>query len=226
MRSLRVAKKHPGVARVLVRGWFDSRTVAVDVAPRQAFTPIRRLGGKTGWYYGNWLWRIRGFLDLLVGGVGVRRGRRHPNNLRPGDALDFWRVERYEPDHLLRLRAEMKVPGRAWLEFEVTPNARGSKIRQTAIFDPLGLFGLAYWYSLYPLHQFVFAGMLRNIARASEDKNEAAGESQTSNDKVKRRQSYRCIWLTATHFRARARVRDFGNSRLAAHQVAYDQRKW
>ena len=142
----------------------DSRTVIVPVSPEKAFIPIRRIGGQTGWYYGNWLWTIRGFIDLLVGGVGVRRGRRDPEQLRVGDALDFWRVEAYEPNQRLRLHAEMKLPGRAWLEFEVTPCEQGSIIRQTAIFDPLGLAGLMYWYGIYPLHQFVFAGMLRNLA--------------------------------------------------------------
>ncbi len=146
----------------------DSRTVTVDVPPEQAFTPIRRIGGRNGWYYGNWLWSLRGFLDLLVGGVGVRRGRRDSEQLRVGDPVDFWRVEHYEAPHRLRLNAEMKLPGRAWLEFEVTPTAKGSTIRQTAIFDPLGLFGLIYWYGIYPLHQRVFAGMLRNLARAAE----------------------------------------------------------
>jgi len=144
----------------------DSRTAESDAPPDAAFAAIQRIGGKTGWYYGNWLWRLRGFLDLLVGGVGVRRGRRDPVNIRVGDALDFWRVEFFEPGHLLRLRAEMKLPGRAWLEFEVTGREGGSLVRQTAIFDPVGLFGLAYWYALYPLHQLVFAGMLRNVIRA------------------------------------------------------------
>ncbi|WP_146448684.1 SDR family oxidoreductase [Bythopirellula polymerisocia] len=146
----------------------DSRTIVVRASPNQAFAPIRRIGGRTGWYYGDWLWSVRGFLDLLVGGVGVRRGRRDPENMRVGDALDFWRVELYEPPHRLRLCAEMKLPGRAWLEFEVTPCERGSQIRQTAIFDPLGILGLAYWYGIYPLHQIVFAGMLRNIGHAAE----------------------------------------------------------
>ncbi len=147
----------------------DSRTEEVDCSPQQAFAPIQRLGGDTGWYYGNWLWKLRGFLDLLVGGVGVRRGRRHPVDVRVGDALDFWRVESFEPNRLLRLQAEMKVPGRAWLEFEVTGETQRSTIRQTAIFDPTGLFGLAYWYALYPLHCLVFAGMLRNLAQAARE---------------------------------------------------------
>lgn len=146
----------------------DSRTITVSVPPEQAFAPIRRIGGQTGWYYGDWLWSLRGFLDLLVGGVGVRRGRRDPENLHVGDPLDFWRVEAIEPARRLRLKAEMKLPGRAWLEFEVSPCEQGSTIRQTAIFDPLGLAGLVYWYGIYPLHQFVFAGMLRNLGRAAE----------------------------------------------------------
>jgi uncharacterized protein YbjT (DUF2867 family) len=154
----------------------DSRTFEVDLAPEEAFVPIRRIGGRSGWYYGNWLWSIRGFMDLLIGGVGVRRGRRDPEQLRVGDTVDFWRVEIYEPNRRLRLHAEMRLPGRAWLEFEVTPSSTGSTIRQTAIFDPLGLAGLLYWYSIFPLHQFVFAGMLRNIANAAkkEKKNQVA----------------------------------------------------
>ncbi|MGI9515881.1 MAG: SDR family oxidoreductase [Pirellulaceae bacterium] len=148
----------------------DSRTQEVDATAAEAFAPIRRIGGDNGWYYGDWLWRVRGFLDLLVGGVGVRRGRRHPEELRVGDALDFWRVEQFDDDRLLRLSAEMKIPGRAWLEFEICedPQSGKSTIRQTAMFDPVGLFGLLYWYAVYPLHQFVFAGMLRNICRSIE----------------------------------------------------------
>lgn len=145
----------------------DSRAAPVSASPSNAFKPICRIGGRTGWYYGNWLWKLRGWLDLLVGGVGLRRGRRDPERPYPGDAVDFWRVETFEPDRLLRLSAEMKLPGRAWLEFEVTGNGNSSTIRQTAIFDPVGLSGLAYWYALYPLHHFVFAGMLRGIVAAA-----------------------------------------------------------
>lgn len=145
----------------------DSRTVRVPVEPSRAFAPIRRIGGRTGWYFGDWLWGLRGFLDLLVGGVGTRRGRRDPDALSPGDTLDFWRVEAFEPDHLLRLQAEMRIPGRAWLQFEVEPDDNGSCIRQTAVFDPSGLLGLAYWYLLFPLHVIVFRGMLHGIARSA-----------------------------------------------------------
>ncbi|CAN5473792.1 SDR family oxidoreductase [soil metagenome] len=153
----------------------DSRTRAVAVPAAAAFAPIRRIGGKRGWYYGDWLWRLRGFLDTLVGGPGLRRGRRVPDELAPGDTVDFWRVEAFEPNRLLRLQAEMRVPGRAWLQFEVEGEGDRSIIRQTAVFDPVGLAGLAYWYALYPLHGFVFGGMLRGIALAADPAAEAAG---------------------------------------------------
>ena len=146
---------------------IDSRTRTVAVKPREAFIPIQRIGGQNGWYGCNALWKIRGFLDLLVGGIGVRRGRRHQVEIAVGDTIDFWRVEAYEPGRLLRLAAEMKVPGRAWLEFEVTTHEHGATIRQTALFDPVGLFGRLYWYALYPVHELVFSGMLRNIAKAA-----------------------------------------------------------
>jgi len=146
----------------------DSRSARVACGPAEAFRPIRRIGGKSGWYYANWLWRLRGFLDLLVGGAGLRRGRPNPDRLLPGDTVDFWRVEAFERDRLLRLSAEMKLPGRAWLQFEVEEDKAGSLIRQTSIFDPVGLMGLLYWYGLYPLHALVFAGMLRGIIRAVE----------------------------------------------------------
>jgi uncharacterized protein YbjT (DUF2867 family) len=142
----------------------DSRAVQVSVSPALAFAPIQRIGGLNGWYFANVLWWFRGLLDLLVGGVGLRRGRRDAHMLSAGDALDFWRVESFVPDRELRLVAEMKVPGRAWLQFEVEPNSQGSVIRQTAIFDPAGLAGLLYWYTLYPVHRWIFCGMLNEIA--------------------------------------------------------------
>jgi uncharacterized protein YbjT (DUF2867 family)/ligand-binding SRPBCC domain-containing protein len=143
----------------------DSRRREVTVPPDRAFAPIRRIGGTSGWYYGNALWRLRGLLDLFAGGVGLRRGRRDPEIPTVGSTVDFWRVEAYEPDRLLRLRAEMRLPGRAWLQFEVNGDERGSTIDQTAIFDPSGLAGLLYWFALLPLHGFVFRGMLAGIAR-------------------------------------------------------------
>lgn len=143
---------------------IDSRRIHVNLPADEAFKPIQRIGGKKGWYYADWLWKIRGMLDLLLGGVGMRRGRPEPEKIRIGDTLDFWRVLDYEPNHLLLLYAEMKLPGRAWLEFEVTEEGTQTFIRQTAIFDPIGLMGLAYWYGIYPLHQLVFAGMLKSIA--------------------------------------------------------------
>lgn len=146
----------------------DSRSVQVPFAPQIAFQPIERLGGDTGWYYGDWLWRARGLLDLAFRGPGMRRGRRSPTHLFAGDTLDFWRVEKIAPARLLRLSAEMRLPGRAWLQFEVEPSASGSLVRQTAIFDPVGLLGQLYWYALYPIHRFVFAGMLAGIVRAMD----------------------------------------------------------
>jgi len=144
----------------------DSRAVDLDASPRQAFAPVARIGGTSGWYYANALWRLRGLIDLAAGGIGLRRSRRHPEQLRPGDSLDFWRVEAVEPNRLLRLRAEMRLPGRAWLQFEVTGDGP-VVLRQTATFDPVGLFGLLYWYSLYPIHAAMFKGMLAAIARAT-----------------------------------------------------------
>jgi len=147
----------------------DSRVTEVDAPPASAFRPIRQIGGAAGWYYADWLWRLRGAVDLLVGGVGSRRGRRDQDRVRPGETVDFWRVERVEEDRLLRLMAEMRLPGRAWLQFEVESAGAGSRIRQTAIFDPVGLWGLAYWYLLYPVHALVFRGMLREIARRARE---------------------------------------------------------
>lgn len=148
---------------------IDSRTIEVPHSSEIAFKPIQMIGGKTGWYAWNWLWNLRGFLDLLVGGVGVRRGRPGIEKLNIGDTVDFWRVEAYEQNNLLRLAAEMKLPGRAWLEFEVIGDANSSTIRQTAIFDPLGFWGRVYWYGLYPFHLFVSRDMLRGIAKAAEN---------------------------------------------------------
>jgi uncharacterized protein YbjT (DUF2867 family) len=146
---------------------IERRRRLVPVPPERLFAEVERLGGQDGWPYGNLLWRLRGFLDRLVGGIGMRLGRRSPTELRVGDALDFWRVETVERPTLLRLRAEMRVPGRAWLQYEVTETARGSRLEQTAFFEPKGLPGLAYWYLLYPIHGLIFRGMVRRLAARS-----------------------------------------------------------
>jgi len=140
--------------------------VAVDAD--RAFVPIATIGGDHGWYYATWLWRVRGAIDLLVCGVGMRRGRRDPETPAVGDALDFWRVDAYEPGRRLRLAAEMRVPGRAWLEFEVLPDVGGALVHQTAVFEPAGLSGLLYWYALLPVHNVIFGGMLRAIAQRAQ----------------------------------------------------------
>jgi uncharacterized protein YbjT (DUF2867 family) len=143
-----------------------SRVVRAGREPDEAFAVLQRIGGSTGWYAADWFWRIRGLLDTLRGGVGLRRGRRDPHDLRVGDVLDFWRVERFEPGRLLLLAAEMKIPGRLWLQFEVDRERRAAVIRQTTIFDPAGWVGLLYWYALFPVHRRVFNAMLRGIQRA------------------------------------------------------------
>ncbi|HWY19085.1 MAG TPA: DUF2867 domain-containing protein [Solirubrobacteraceae bacterium] len=143
-----------------------SRVVPVRRRNEDAFRPIERIGGETGWYSDNWFWSLRGFLDTLRGGVGRRRGRRDPGRLRVGDAVDFWRVESVESGRFLRLSAEMKMPGRLWLQFEVNATEQGILLRQTTIFDPAGYVGRAYWYLLYPVHRWVFGRMLRGISRA------------------------------------------------------------
>jgi uncharacterized protein YbjT (DUF2867 family) len=145
---------------------LHSCAVDVSAAPAAAFAPIRRIGGDNGWYYGDWTWRLRGWADQLLGGVGMQRGRRDPERLAVGDTLDCWRVEAYEPDVRLRLAAEMKVPGRAWLQFDVTRRDDGAcTVRQTAVFDARGLWGRFYWHALYPIHIVLFRGLLRSIAR-------------------------------------------------------------
>lgn len=141
--------------------------VAADV--RRVFDTLLRLGGETGWLYMDWAWRARGFADRLLGGVGLRRGRRDPAALRVGDALDFWRVEAVEPETLLRLRSEMKVPGEAWLQFRTTPLDDGrTLLQQTAFFAPRGLGGWMYWYALYPVHRLIFSGLIHALTRRAE----------------------------------------------------------
>jgi lipocalin/uncharacterized protein YbjT (DUF2867 family)/ligand-binding SRPBCC domain-containing protein len=145
----------------------DSRLAVVDAPPAQAFAPIRRIGGATGWYFADALWRLRGWIDGGLGGVAMPRTRRDPDDCVVGDVIDGWRVEAYEPDHLLRLCAGLKLPGRGWLEFRVDSLDGGARslIRQTATFDPRGVAGRLYWYGVLPLHALVFRGLLRRLAR-------------------------------------------------------------
>ncbi len=148
----------------------ERRQRLVAALPQRVYAAFTRLGGDQGWLYMNWAWRVRGILDRLVGGVGFRRGRRHPTELRVGDALDFWRVEAVDPGHSVRLRAEMKVPGRAWLQFEVDLTDQDeSMLIQTAFFAPKGLSGFLYWYVLYPIHSLIFSGLIRRLAKLAEE---------------------------------------------------------
>lgn len=146
----------------------ETHAIHVGAPPERVFAVFTALGGKSGWPAWNWTWTLRGLLDRLVGGPGIRRGRRHPTELFRGEALDFWRVEDIEPPRLLRLRAEMKVPGKAWLQFDAIPEDDGTRLVQTAIFDPRGLWGTLYWYSLYPVHRVMFERMVRELARRAE----------------------------------------------------------
>lgn len=161
----------------------ETRTTTVEAPPDVAFDTIKRLGGQNGWLYGDFLWRLRGWLDQLFGGVGVRRGRRSDTDLRVGDTVDFWRVEALDENRLLRLRAEMKLPGRGWLQFNVESaddTGSSTRITQTAFFEPKGLMGTLYWYAVLPFHGVLFAGLLRSLAgwierRDSEPAVESSG---------------------------------------------------
>jgi uncharacterized protein YbjT (DUF2867 family) len=151
-----------------VRGRLvTSRVEYVYASPREAFAPIQRIGGRTGWYGADWFWHLRGMLDELRGGEGMRRGRSDPEQLHVGDTVDFWRVERIESGRRLLLAAEMKIPGRLWLQFEVEANGSRTGIRQTTVFDPAGYVGVAYWYVLYPVHRTIFGAMLRGLHRVT-----------------------------------------------------------
>lgn len=148
---------------------LERRQLHSQAQPEEVFSVFTRLGGSHGWLVYNWAWRIRGAMDRLVGGVGLRRGRRDTYDLRPGDAVDFWRVEAVEPGRLLRMRAEMKLPGEAWLQFEVRPEeGGGSQLQQTAYFAPRGLLGLLYWYLLYPVHAVIFSRLVRALIDKAE----------------------------------------------------------
>lgn len=145
--------------------YIDSRTIRAHCPPEAAFDPIACIGGEHGWYAFDTLWDVRGFVDIAFGGPGHRRGRRDQYALVEGDYLEWWRVERVEPPRMLRLRAEMRLPGEGWLQYELEPDGEGTLVRQTAIFDAKGLLGRAYWYAVLPFHHFVFEGTLKGIDR-------------------------------------------------------------
>ena len=156
----------PAVTMRLEKGLIrEVRSRRSNASQEHVFREVCSLGGDRGWPVWDWAWQLRGFFDRLVGGPGLRRGRRHPSEVLIGDAVDFWRVEAVETPRLLRLRAEMKVPGKAWLQFEVNESGDGqSELVQTALFAPKGLLGTLYWYLLYPVHRIIFSAMVRRIA--------------------------------------------------------------
>jgi hypothetical protein len=142
-------------------GFFrEIRTAWLPASQERVYETFCGLGGEKGWLVWNWAWRLRGFMDRLIGGPGLKRGRRHPTEAFPGEAIDFWRVEVAEPPRLLRLRAEMRLPGRAWLQWEAQPENGGTRLVQTAFFAPKGLFGFVYWYGLYPFHRRIFSDLI------------------------------------------------------------------
>jgi hypothetical protein len=148
---------------------IDRREKLAAATPAQVASVFMQLGGQRGWLYGNSLWKLRGLMDRAVGGIGLRRGRRSATELRLGDAVDFWRVDALEPGRLLRLRAEMKLPGAAWLEFDAHACGDGrTLLTQTAFFEPRGLFGLLYWYLVSPLHGLIFGQMASRIVQLAE----------------------------------------------------------
>jgi uncharacterized protein YbjT (DUF2867 family) len=144
--------------------FIERRQALLDLPLEAVFRSYMGIGGGRGWLYMDWAWALRGWMDKAVGGVGLRRGRRHPDEVRPGEALDFWRVEQVEPNRLLRLRAEMKLPGKAWLEFRSDPQDGKTLFTVTAYFAPRGLFGFLYWYAMWIPHRFIFDGLTRRLA--------------------------------------------------------------
>jgi uncharacterized protein YbjT (DUF2867 family) len=169
-------RRLPGEFTGLEQGMLiDRRERATRASPESVSAVYSSLGGRRGWLYGDILWQLRGAMDRVVGGIGTRRGRRSATDLRVGDAVDFWRVEAYRPGDLLRLRAEMKLPGLAWLQFESLPQpGGGTTLRQTAFYEPRGLFGYAYWYGVVPFHQFIFGNMATRIVEEAEKLEDAA----------------------------------------------------
>jgi hypothetical protein len=159
--------------------YIDERTFHGDVDPARVWTVIEGIGGRNGWYSLPLAWQVRGWLDKLTGGAGLLRGRRHPHTLAAGEVVDWWRVERIDRGRLLRLRAEMRAPGRAWLELSVEPDGTGSRYRQRAIFFPKGLSGRLYWLAVLPFHSLIFPAMARNITSAAQEIGDAERTTRT-----------------------------------------------
>lgn len=178
-----LGNRSPVVLTTLEGIIIERRQIEIQAPTDSVYGTFTRLGGEVGWLFFDWAWRIRGAMDRMLGGVGLRRGRRDPVDVREGEAIDFWRVETVNPGKLMRLRAEMKVPGRAWLQFEANPIENGqTQLIQTAYFAPKGLFGLIYWYALYPIHGLMFSGLIRGLKKLAE--------SESKNNLQKSRKLY------------------------------------
>lgn len=178
--------RHPPSPRTSSGGAVltDTRSAISRADPARLFATLLAIGGAKGWYSSQRLWQIRGVFDQLVGGPGLRRGRRDPASLGVGDPVDFWRVEAVVPERRLRLHAEMRVPGDAWLTWELSAwDGAGTRITQTAEFRPRGLLGRAYWFGMAPFHRFVFRGLVAGIiadAESRENRSEANEESASA----------------------------------------------
>jgi hypothetical protein len=156
----------------------DKQEVHTRAATADLYWAVSRIGGSAGYYTQDWAWGIRGLLDTLVGGVGLRRGRRHPEEVRLGDTIDFWRVSAVTPGTLLQLSAEMRLPGEAWLEWRIEPDDReGTVLRQTAYFRPRGLAGRVYWWTMLPFHRLIFGRMARSITAAAEQRSDQSSSA-------------------------------------------------
>jgi uncharacterized protein YbjT (DUF2867 family) len=172
----------PGTTHKIIEGLFiEQRRLEILARPEIVYNTFASLGGKDGWYFADWLWQLRGVLDRLAGGPGMRRGRRSLDEIQPGDVLDGYRADTVEAGHMIRLRNEMKAPGPAWMQFEALPSSGGKTLYiQTAFFQPRGLAGLAYWYGLYPFHQIIFTGLARAIVRRAEAVNKIGMSRQVT----------------------------------------------
>ncbi len=175
-------KRKPYGGVKLGHRYVDTYFTHVDCPPEYTFAPVESIGGDTGWYCGHTLMRIRGFIDALAGGPGLRRCRPDSDQLVSGDIIDYWHVLKVIPNRHLYLEADMRVPGRGWLDFEIRPEGDGSRLRITAIFDPEGVFGLIYWFAIYPFHGHIFRSMLKQIKERAEAKCRKARQSAACDD--------------------------------------------